>query len=391
MGIQRAGKNILLDCSESEAPLANAGICEAVAELEKLITDLRQTVNEKALFCQLQDLETIGPWKLSLADYLDTAAIKVNLSARTKQEAIEELLDVLAANTPVRDIAEAKRSIWNREEIMSTGMQHGIAIPHGKTDGVEKLVCAMGLKREGVDFASLDGELTKIIILVLSPDNAVAPYMQLVATIGHVLDEKMRTLLLACRTPSEVKTVLSGGGLQDLVVRQQPTDLQPAVSPLPNTAQNSCSLADFIRPEQVNIELAATTKAEVIDELLHLLEENGHIKDFREARRAVLDRESKMTTGTQDGVAIPHAITPAVSSMVCAIGIKRGGLEFGSIDGRPSSLFILTLAPREELHRYIQFLGAIGRVVSDPTIQLVLKAHTRQEVCDVFTGRQTTI
>lgn len=390
IGIQRAGKNILLDCSDSEAPLANAGICEAIAELESVISDLRETVNEKAIVRQLQDSDTIGPWKLSLADYLTPSTIKVNLTARTKQEAIEELLDILAAQALVHDVDESKKAIWSREEIMSTGMQHGIAIPHGKTKGVDKLVCALGLKREGVDFASLDGELSKIIVLVLSPDNAVAPYMQLVATIGHVLDEKLRTLLLACRTSAEVMTVLSGGSAMPESRIPPPADGRTQARQSANTTPGSPSLSELIRPEQVDIDLTANTKEEVIDELLRLLEENGHIKNFKEARKAVMEREAKMTTGTQDGVAIPHSITQAVSTTVCAIGIKRGGIEYGALDGKPSTLFIMALAPREELPRYIQFLGTIGRIVCNPARESILEAKTRQEVCDILIGSQTT-
>lgn len=401
IGVQRTGSNILLDCSDNEAALANAGVCEAIAELEKVISELRQTVNEKAIVRQLQDSNTIGPWKLSLADYLTVSTIKVNLAARTKQEAIAELVEMLAAQSLVRNVHEARKAIWSREEIMSTGMQHGIAIPHGKTNSVDKLVCALGLKRDGVDFASLDGELSKIMILVLSPDNVVAPYMQLVATIGHVFDEKLRTLLLACRTPAEVMTVLGGSGSPAPAPASRPLPQEkenglsngtPATLPQPAAVSQASSglstLSEYIRPEQVSLELAAETKTEVIDELLHLLEENGHIKNFKEARKAVLERESKMATGTQDGVAIPHAITQAVSSLVCAIGIKHSGIEFGAVDGKPSTLFIMALAPREALPRYIQFLGAVGRIVSAPARESILRAKTRQDACDVFTGKQ---
>ncbi|MEI6970876.1 MAG: PTS sugar transporter subunit IIA [bacterium] len=385
IGIQRTGCDLMLDCSENESSLANAAICEAIAELERVVSDLRRTVDEKAIVRQLQDSNTIGSWKLSLADYLTPSTIRVSIAARTKQEAISELIELLAAQSLVRNVDEAKKAIWSREEIMSTGMQHGIAIPHGKTHGVDKLVCALGLKRDGVDFASLDGELSKIIILVLSPDNVVAPYMQLVATIGHDLDEKLRTLLLACRTSAEVMTVLGGGGITVQEAKAQPGEAGPS-SAVQVQPSGSPALSEFMRPEQVSLDLAASTKAEVIDELLHLLEENGHIKNFKEARKAVMDRESKMATGTQDGVAIPHAITQAVSSLVCAIGIKRDGIEFGSVDGKPSTLFIMALAPKEELPRYIQFLGTVGRIVSEPGRESILRAKTRQQLCDVFTG-----
>ncbi|MEI6807442.1 MAG: PTS sugar transporter subunit IIA [bacterium] len=391
IGIQRAGKRLLLDCSDNEAALANTGLCEAIAELEKVISDLRETVNEKAIVRQLQDSKTIGPWKQTLADYLTVSTIKVNMSARTKQEAIQELLDLLATQSLVSDVGEAKKAIWSREEIMSTGMQHGIAIPHGRTNSTNKLICALGLKREGVDFASLDGELSKIMILVLSPDNVIAPYVQLVATIGHVLDEKLRALLLACRSSAEVMTVLSGGAVTSESGTQPAASIHDSPVQSTATVNGDPALGEFIHPEKVIMEMKATTKEEVIDELLHLLEENGNITNFKDAHRAVLEREGKMTTGTPGGVAIPHAITQAAPSLVCAVGINRGGVDYGSFDKKPSTIFIMSLAPREELPRYIQLLGAIGRTIAcDPVRQAILGAKTRQEVCDVFTGKSSS-
>lgn len=391
IGIQRSGRKLLLDCSDNEAALANTGIYEAIAELEKVVSDLRETINEKAIARQLQDSGSIGQWKLSLADYLSASTVKVNLAARTKQEAIQELLDLLAAQSLVRDVAEAKKAIWSREEIMSTGMQHGIAIPHGRTNSVEKLVCALGLKRDGVDFASLDGERSKIVILVLSPDNVVSPYIQLVATIGHVFDEKLRTLLLACRTSAEVMAVLSGGGQ---AMRESDTpagrEVQSSAALAAESTTGDPTLDEFIRPEKVIMEMEACTKDEVIEELLRLLEENGHIKDFREARGSILEREARMTTGTAGGVAMPHAITQAVSSLVCAVGIKRGGIDYGSVDSKPSTVFILSLAPQEARDRYMEFLGTLGRAIeNEQIVEMIRRAKTRQEVCDVFTGRNS--
>ena len=80
---------------------------------------------------------------------------------------------------------------------MSTGMQYGIAIPHGKSVGVESLKAAVGIKKEGVEFASLDGELCRIFIMVISPKHTTGPHIQFLSSISAILnsDEARDTIL----------------------------------------------------------------------------------------------------------------------------------------------------------------------------------------------------
>jgi hypothetical protein len=75
----------------------------------------------------------------------------------------------------VIDPVEAERAGWERERIMSTGMQFGIAIPHGRTFAADRLVCAVGLRPEGVEFGALDGKPARIVVLVLAPLRSAAP------------------------------------------------------------------------------------------------------------------------------------------------------------------------------------------------------------------------
>jgi len=93
---------------------------------------------------------------------------------------------------------------------MSTGMQFRISIPHGRTDAVDQLVCAVGIKPEGVYFKSIDGQPSKIIILTLSPKNTSAPHTQFMSMVNQALNGKGRKSLLACKTPEEMFNVLTG-------------------------------------------------------------------------------------------------------------------------------------------------------------------------------------
>jgi PTS system nitrogen regulatory IIA component len=89
-------------------------------------------------------------------------------------------------------------AILDREQKMSTGMQHGIAIPHGKTDSIGELITAVALKPEGIDFDSMDESLSKIFVMTLSPATRVGPHIQFLAEISKLLcQEQLREKLLA--------------------------------------------------------------------------------------------------------------------------------------------------------------------------------------------------
>lgn len=141
--------------------------------------------------------------------HLKVENIIMDLQSEDKDGVIREMVDNLAQDSENVDQGESLQAVLDREATMSTGMQNGIAIPHGKTDGVKKMVYAIGLKREGMDFESLDGKPSNIFIMVLSPANASGPHIQFLASISAILkDEDARDELLKCRTPEEVRAVL---------------------------------------------------------------------------------------------------------------------------------------------------------------------------------------
>jgi mannitol/fructose-specific phosphotransferase system IIA component (Ntr-type) len=121
------------------------------------------------------------------------------------------LLGRLERGRPLRDLAEARRAIFEREAQMSTGMEKGVAIPHARTDAVDRLVCAVGLKPEGIDFGALDGQPSRIFVLSLSPKSASAPHVQFMAMISRTLgSDESRDRVLAATTAGELWTALLG-------------------------------------------------------------------------------------------------------------------------------------------------------------------------------------
>lgn len=147
---------------------------------------------------------------MNLRKVLSTDVISCDLPGQTKGEVIEALMDILMATGKVRDREAAMRSILDREEKMSTGIQNGVAIPHGKTDAVDDLVACFGIKKRAVEFDALDGEKSRIFIMTLSPVNRSGPHVQFLAEISQLLtDTGKREMLLRAGTPEEILEILT--------------------------------------------------------------------------------------------------------------------------------------------------------------------------------------
>jgi PTS system nitrogen regulatory IIA component len=142
---------------------------------------------------------------------LSRETVALNLRGDSKDAIIEELVDLLANSGRLKDRKAALKAIQERERKMSTGLQNGIAIPHGKTDSVECLVAALGLKPDGVDFASLDGQPAQIILMTLSPASRTGPHIQFLADISRTLhDPAIRQRVLEAKTEEEVLELVAG-------------------------------------------------------------------------------------------------------------------------------------------------------------------------------------
>ena len=142
---------------------------------------------------------------------LTKETIILHLKSTNKDAVIEELIDVLVASGRVKDRKAALKAVVEREKKMSTGLQSGIAIPHGKTDTVETLVAALGLKPEGLPFDSLDGQDANIIVLTVSPASRTGPHIQFLADISRTLhDAETRAKVLNAESEDDVLELLAG-------------------------------------------------------------------------------------------------------------------------------------------------------------------------------------
>ncbi|NLB66607.1 MAG: PTS sugar transporter subunit IIA [Lentisphaerae bacterium] len=139
--------------------------------------------------------------------------------------------------------------------------------------------------------------------------------------------------------------------------------------------------------ETISLDLKGAAKDEILVEMVDLLMASGHIRDRDAVLRAIVEREKRMSTGMQNGIAIPHGKTDSVDCLVAALGIKRTGVDFGALDGLPSTIFVMTVSPDSRTGPYIQFLAAISRPLNDATIRTkILAATSREEVLQLLTS-----
>jgi PTS system nitrogen regulatory IIA component len=147
---------------------------------------------------------------MNLRTVLTTDTVELHLKGTTKEEIIDEMLDVLVKAGKVHDKAVAKASVLDRERKMSTGMKHGIAIPHGKTDTVDDLVACIGISETPVDFDSLDQEPCRIFIMTLSPMKKTGPHLQFLAEVSLLFKSaEKRQEILNTSDKAEVIRILT--------------------------------------------------------------------------------------------------------------------------------------------------------------------------------------
>ena len=127
---------------------------------------------------------------MRIMDFLDKESIELNIKSKTKKEVIEELVDMLDKKGLIMDKKVTIESLMEREELGSTGVGQGIAIPHSKTKGVKELIAAFGVSKAGVSFNALDGENVNIFFLLLAPEGAAGLMLKALARVSNFLKNK---------------------------------------------------------------------------------------------------------------------------------------------------------------------------------------------------------
>jgi len=135
------------------------------------------------------------------------------LEADNKFRAIEELAQVFQDSEICSDVETLTRALKEREEIMSTGIGLGIAIPHAKINMVKEMAFAIGISKKGIDFDSLDGHPVHLIILVAAGERQHKDYLRLLSNIMAILkNEKIKESIIRSSSPDEILSILGKEG-----------------------------------------------------------------------------------------------------------------------------------------------------------------------------------
>jgi PTS system nitrogen regulatory IIA component len=127
---------------------------------------------------------------MKILDILEPAAIIADMQATSKPEALQELAAVVAKLHPEIDRTRLVGVLLDREELGSTAIGEGIAIPHGKFPGVANVIAAFGRSLRGVDFSSLDGSPTRLFFLLVAPESAAGVHLKALSRISRLLKDK---------------------------------------------------------------------------------------------------------------------------------------------------------------------------------------------------------
>ena len=351
---------VAFECSERERPLVNAVMLELSSGVEQSLRELQKPLNDVLLRKSLQSAApSAGVATSMLKNRFAVETLKPRLLATTKQGAISELVSLLYENGLVMDRERAVQAVFEREQGLSTGLEHGLAIPHARTDAVTRLVCAVGLKREGLDFDAADGKPTRIVVLVLAPDHAATPQLQLIAQVCRQLDEKGRASLLACETPEDMFAVLAGG------------------APARTAAQTAAPLATALPWQSVSLDLEPADQAQALSLLLALCARSGAVSALEELHAHMQARAPLMPERIADDVALFTVESSGVFRVALALGVSAQGVACAC--GGRCRVCVLALYPPSAAEDMARVKAALARALDAQGLAALFAAKSSSE------------
>ncbi len=146
-------------------------------------------------------------------------------------------------------------------------------------------------------------------------------------------------------------------------------------------------LANLLTPETVLVGLQAASKLEALDTLIDLVGAHPAVVDLDMVKQDVLDRESIMSTGVGQGLALPHAKTSGVTETIAAFAIAKNPVDYGAIDQQPVRLLFLLLGPEDARSQHIKTLSRISRLMNRAHIRnALMEAADASEVLEILDG-----
>jgi fructose-specific phosphotransferase system IIA component len=147
---------------------------------------------------------------MKVSDLLKPEFIIPNLKGESKEEVINELIDLFKGDPRVEDLEKVRSAVLEREKVMSTGVGKGFAIPHGKTNAVKEIIGAFGRVPDGIDYDSLDGNPVQLIFLLVGKDNLISTHIKLLSRISRLMNkDDFRHRLIEANNSREIIKLFS--------------------------------------------------------------------------------------------------------------------------------------------------------------------------------------
>jgi len=203
---------VTISTSKGDMPFVKHLMYEVIVELHRSIEKLRESADLEQLKAEALAVEDAPPaHKKEHLSLIEPENISLDLKGDTKKEIITGLVDILDRSGKLKDRDLVLSDVLMREESMSTGLACGLAMPHAKTDGCDRLAAAIGIKKSGIDFGAIDEKPSIVFVLVAAPRKAESPYLQfLTAIYARLSDTKIFEALQNAATPQEAAKILIG-------------------------------------------------------------------------------------------------------------------------------------------------------------------------------------
>lgn len=142
---------------------------------------------------------------MTLTSLLDRKTTLTRLEVSDKEELLNRMVELLSDRVSEEQLGRIRTAVLQREEIMSTGVGKGLAIPHGKASGLEESYASFALLNEPIEFDSIDGEPVRIVFMLVGPESRNSMHIKLLSRISRLMNnDGFREKLLECETPEEI-------------------------------------------------------------------------------------------------------------------------------------------------------------------------------------------
>lgn len=146
---------------------------------------------------------------MKLSKFCDESLVTFGIKATNKDEAIDELVNLAATSTMIKDHDELLKDVKEREELVTTGVGYGVAFPHAKTRSAKGIVIVFGRSEEGIDFDAMDHKPVNLFFLIAAPEDAIGAHLNVMARLSYLMKSAdNRKKLMEATSPGDVLSLI---------------------------------------------------------------------------------------------------------------------------------------------------------------------------------------